>query len=100
MKAPVYGTKVEGVFACGDARTGQSLVVRTARDPLTLVRPIGQALAQIDRDQTAGDVKTMEERVALVGGRLRVWSVPGSGSEVFAHIPLRERAEPTRARVG
>ena len=27
VKAPVYGTKVEGVFACGDARTGQSLVV-------------------------------------------------------------------------
>ncbi|HEY1276890.1 MAG TPA: glutamate synthase subunit beta [Thermoleophilaceae bacterium] len=27
VRAPVYGTKVEGVFACGDARVGQSLVV-------------------------------------------------------------------------
>jgi glutamate synthase (NADPH/NADH) small chain len=27
VKAPVYGTRQEGVFACGDARTGQSLVV-------------------------------------------------------------------------
>jgi putative ABC transport system permease protein len=44
--------------------TGQSLVVRTARDPLTLVRPIAQVLATIDRDQTASDVKTMEDRVA------------------------------------
>jgi glutamate synthase (NADPH/NADH) small chain len=27
IKAPVYGTRQEGVFACGDARVGQSLVV-------------------------------------------------------------------------
>ena len=27
LKAPVYETSVEGVFACGDARIGQSLVV-------------------------------------------------------------------------
>jgi glutamate synthase (NADPH/NADH) small chain len=27
VRAPVYGTRVEGVFACGDARIGQSLVV-------------------------------------------------------------------------
>ena len=27
VRAPVYGTRIEGVFACGDARIGQSLVV-------------------------------------------------------------------------
>jgi glutamate synthase (NADPH/NADH) small chain len=27
VRAPVYGTLLEGVFACGDARVGQSLVV-------------------------------------------------------------------------
>jgi glutamate synthase (NADPH) small chain len=27
VRAPVYGTLIEGVFACGDARIGQSLVV-------------------------------------------------------------------------
>jgi len=30
----------------------------------------------------------MEERVALVGGRFRIWSAPGHGTEVFAFIPL------------
>jgi glutamate synthase (NADPH/NADH) small chain len=27
VRAPVYGTRLEGIFACGDARVGQSLVV-------------------------------------------------------------------------
>jgi glutamate synthase (NADPH/NADH) small chain len=27
VRAPVYGTALEGIFACGDARVGQSLVV-------------------------------------------------------------------------
>jgi two-component system sensor histidine kinase UhpB len=30
----------------------------------------------------------MEERVALVGGRFRIWSRPAIGTEVFAFIPL------------
>lgn len=30
----------------------------------------------------------MEERVALVGGRFRIWSRPGRGTEIFAFIPL------------
>jgi two-component system sensor histidine kinase UhpB len=32
----------------------------------------------------------MEERAALVGGRLRVWSEKGEGTEVYAYIPLDE----------
>jgi two-component system sensor histidine kinase UhpB len=39
----------------------------------------------------------MEERAALVGGRLRVWSEPGQGAEVYAYIPLGQRA-PSRPR--
>jgi two-component system sensor histidine kinase UhpB len=30
----------------------------------------------------------MEERVALVGGRFRIWSRPNAGTEIFAFIPL------------
>jgi putative ABC transport system permease protein len=44
--------------------TGKTLVIRTARDPIMLVRAINEAVAQIDRDQTAQDFRTMEERVA------------------------------------
>ncbi len=35
----------------------------------------------------------MEERVALVGGRFKIWSRPGNGTEIFAFIPLT--ADPT-----
>jgi two-component system sensor histidine kinase UhpB len=41
----------------------------------------------------------MEERVALVGGRFRIWSAPGQGTEVFAYIPLGADSGPTRSRV-
>jgi signal transduction histidine kinase len=34
----------------------------------------------------------MEERVALVGGRFRIWSRPAMGTEVFAFIPIRSRS--------
>jgi len=44
--------------------TGKSLVVRTAVDPSTLVRPITDAVARIDNDQTATEFKTMKAQVA------------------------------------
>lgn len=34
----------------------------------------------------------MEERVALVGGRFRIWSQIGVGTEIFAFIPLPDLA--------
>lgn len=37
----------------------------------------------------------MEERVALVGGTLRLWNRPGGGAEVFAFIPLEPSAADT-----
>jgi glutamate synthase (NADPH) small chain len=44
VKAPVYGTKVEGVFACGDARTGQSLVVTAIAEGRRCARVVDQYL--------------------------------------------------------
>jgi putative ABC transport system permease protein len=43
--------------------TRKVLAVRTSVDPLTLVRPIQEAVAQVDRDQAAHDFMTMERRV-------------------------------------
>jgi glutamate synthase (NADPH) small chain len=44
VKAAVYGTKVEGVFACGDARTGQSLVVTAIAEGRRCARVVDQYL--------------------------------------------------------
>jgi len=44
LKAPVYGTKVEGVFACGDARVGQSLVVTAIAEGRRCARIVDQYL--------------------------------------------------------
>ena len=43
--------------------TRKVLAVRASVDPLTLVRPIQDALAHVDRDQAAHDFMTMEQRV-------------------------------------
>lgn len=43
--------------------TRKVLAVRTSVEPLTLVRPIQEALAQVDPDQAAHDFMTMEQRV-------------------------------------
>jgi two-component system sensor histidine kinase UhpB len=39
----------------------------------------------------------MEERAALMGGRLRIWSALGKGTEIFAYVPLGSNA-PSRPR--
>jgi putative ABC transport system permease protein len=44
--------------------TRKVLAVRASVDPLTLVRPIQDAVAHVDRDQAAHDFMTMEQRVA------------------------------------
>ena len=44
--------------------TRKVLAVRTSVDPLTLVRSIQDALADVDRDQAAHDFMTMDQRVA------------------------------------
>jgi putative ABC transport system permease protein len=44
--------------------TRKVLAVRASVDPLTLVRPIEDAVAHVDRDQAAHDFMTMEQRVA------------------------------------
>jgi glutamate synthase (NADPH) small chain len=44
VKAPVYGTKIDGVFACGDARVGQSLVVTAIAEGRRCARVVDQYL--------------------------------------------------------
>jgi putative ABC transport system permease protein len=44
--------------------TRKVLAVRASVDPLTLVRPIQDALAHVDRDQAAHDFMTMDKRVS------------------------------------
>jgi hypothetical protein len=43
--------------------TAKVLAVRTSVDPYTLVAPITEALGQVDRDQAAREILTMEQRV-------------------------------------
>ncbi len=44
--------------------TRKVLAVRTAVDPVGLMRPIREAVAGVDRDQTAHEIMTMDSRVA------------------------------------
>ncbi len=44
IKAPVYGTRIDGIFACGDARVGQSLVVTAIAEGRRCARVVDQAL--------------------------------------------------------
>jgi glutamate synthase (NADPH/NADH) small chain len=44
LKAPVYSTSVEGVFACGDARIGQSLVVTAIAEGRKCARMVDRHL--------------------------------------------------------
>ena len=44
--------------------TRKVLAVRASVDPLTLVRPIQDAVAHVDRDQAAHDFMTMDQRVS------------------------------------
>jgi glutamate synthase (NADPH/NADH) small chain len=44
IKAPVYGTRLGGVFSCGDARIGQSLVVTAIAEGRRCARVVDQHL--------------------------------------------------------
>lgn len=44
--------------------TGKVLTIRAAVDPLTLVRGVEDAVAQVDRDQAAQGFLTMDQRIA------------------------------------
>jgi putative ABC transport system permease protein len=45
--------------------TGKVLAIRAAVDPLTLVRGVEDAVAQVDRDQAAHGFLTMDQRIAV-----------------------------------
>ena len=48
----------------------------------------------------SGGLRYMEERATLVGGRLRVESVPGRGTRVAVEVPLPPRGDPRVAGSG
>ena len=60
VKAPVYSASTEGVFACGDARMGQSLVVTAIAEGRKCARMVNRHLGgeptPADRDRLALDV--------------------------------------------
>ncbi|HKG16977.1 MAG TPA: glutamate synthase subunit beta [Solirubrobacteraceae bacterium] len=57
VKAPVYGTSLDGVFACGDARVGQSLVVTAIAE--------GRKCARlVDRQLGGGDGRAIQAESA------------------------------------
>jgi glutamate synthase (NADPH/NADH) small chain len=59
LKAPVFSSSVDGVFACGDARTGQSLVVTAIAEGRRCARLVNRHLGgeptPADRDRIAVD---------------------------------------------
>jgi glutamate synthase (NADPH/NADH) small chain len=53
VRAPVYSTSAEGVFACGDARIGQSLVVTAIAEGRKCARVVDRHLMGADGDRPA-----------------------------------------------
>jgi two-component system sensor histidine kinase UhpB len=63
------------------------VALRADPDRLTLsVRDDGRGLP--DRRREGGGMRGMRERAGLVGGRLRIASPPGAGTEVQLEVPL------------
>ncbi len=91
VKAPVYGTKVEGVFACGDARTGQSLVVTAIAEGRRCARVVDQYLGgsgEVRRIRAGGDVRLRGRRPALAS--------PPGGDRAHGHGRRRVLDRPAR----
>jgi two-component system, NarL family, sensor histidine kinase UhpB len=79
-------------------------VDRTADDVTISIRDDGRGFDRAVIPESDGrglglGIFGMEERVALVGGRFRIWSRPGVGTEIFAFIPLAGEAG-ARGRIG
>jgi two-component system, NarL family, sensor histidine kinase UhpB len=65
--------------------------LRRSRTSLTLtVRDDGQGFSLADRHLGTG-LSSMQERMALVGGRCEMRSARGMGTTITARVPLRER---------
>jgi len=65
VRAPVYETSVEGVFACGDARTGQSLIVTAIAEGRKCARIVNRHLGgspmDADRERLAVGALDLED---------------------------------------
>ena len=71
---------------------------RGARDVSLSVRDDGRGFDPSHRGSRASTgiglgLFGMQERVNLVGGSIRIWSEPGSGTEVFAFLAMDQRRE-------
>ncbi len=87
-----------------DARRIWLDVDRTGEDVTISIRDDGSGfdhavMAESDGRGLGLGIFGMEERVALVGGRFRIWSRPGLGTEIFAFIPLTVESD-VRGRIG
>ncbi len=91
VKAPVFETSRGGVFACGDARIGQSLVVTAIAEGRKCARMVNRFLggSPMDADRellTAGPVARIDDHslraAGMAAGTVRVgedfFSGPGS----------------------
>jgi glutamate synthase (NADPH/NADH) small chain len=91
VKAPVFSTSRDGVFACGDARIGQSLVVTAIAEGRKCARMVNRFLggSPMDADRellTAGPVARIDDHslraAGMAAGTVRVgedfFSGPGS----------------------
>ena len=92
VRAPVYGTRQDGVFACGDARTGQSLVVTAIAEGRRCANVVDRHLGGtgVARPVTADSLFAYEDddphslrNQAEVAGTVTVgdafWSGPSKG---------------------
>jgi signal transduction histidine kinase len=53
---------------------------------------VGFDVAAVMSNQALGFV-AMRERLALVGGQVKIHSMPGQGTRILAHAPLRREQE-------
>ena len=83
VKAPTYATSVDGVFAAGDARRGQSLIVWAINEGRQCARMVDRYLCELDarararrrRRRRRGPRGPAAGRRALVAGAAAAWRV-------------------------
>jgi predicted permease len=68
------GAWQEGVYVsfAQNPTTNAMLAIRTAGDPLSFVRVVGEQVRSVDQDQPIGTARTMEARVAEQAGEQRL----------------------------
>jgi signal transduction histidine kinase len=70
------------------ARSVSIVLARTARSVTAVVEDDGRGFSPTDRFDGLG-LLGMGERLALLGGKLKIESSPGAGATIVAEVPLR-----------